>query len=89
MTARETNEKRFYENEATHLVVLWINNDEGLYNLFKNLDYDENAYKAGQQIREVFADELFPLEGSSLYADLINLCLQSVDWNQVYESIKE
>ncbi len=78
-----------YANKPTWHVALWILNDEALYNMIRRRRFDADPYEAAQQLKQIFTDELYPMEGASLYADLADFALAWVNWEEVYKAVTE
>ena len=69
---------------ATRIAWIWIENEEGLYNAV-----NEQAHAKGQTVNALadFVRELLPENapqlGASVWADLLDLALESVDYYQI------
>lgn len=89
-----------WKNYETWLVKLWLDNEEGTYNLQK--DWLEQAkaepkheywtpeetvkFTLADLIKE-FIEEEAPDLGASMYSDLINAALSEVDWQEIADNI--
>lgn len=70
--------------QATRIAWVWIENDEGLYNAV-----NEQAHAEGQTadaladyVRELLTENA-PQLGASVWADLLDLALESVDYQEI------
>lgn len=70
---------------ATRIAWIWIENEEGLYNAV-----NEQAHAKGQTadaladyVRELLTENAPQLGGASVWADLLDLALESVDYYQI------
>lgn len=78
-----------WKNYETWVIKLWIDNDQGSYNHFRELAKTEGrAYELGQLIQEEI-EEMNPIEGASLFSDLMTAALSEVDWREIAESLLE
>lgn len=71
--------------QATRIAWVWIENDEGLYNAV-----NEQAHAEGQTadaladyVRELLTENAPQLGGASVWADLLDLALESVDYQEI------
>lgn len=84
------------ESYATHLLHLWVGNDEGLYNHWtdraeeisargsRNPPSNQGAIVLGDEMKDWFNEEKPDLDG--FWADLLNSALADVDWQDVAET---
>lgn len=80
-----------WKNYETWAVALWIDNDQGLYNMiteqaeiFKK-ETDEAKFKLADYIKDTI-EEMNPLtDTATLFTDLLNAALGEVDWYEVAE----
>lgn len=78
------NDKDETSRQATRIAWVWIENDEGLYNAV-----NEQAHAKGQTVNALagYVRELLtengPSLGASVWADLLDLALESVDYYQI------
>jgi hypothetical protein len=90
-----------WANYETWAVKLWIDNDEGSQEYWLDAARDarstvnrsqvltdaENArYTLADRLKDEFEDAN-PVQGSSLWADLMNAALGSVDWSEIAQSL--
>lgn len=78
------NDKDETSRQATRIAWVWIENDEDLYNAV-----NEQAHAEGQTadaladyVRELLTENA-PQLGASVWADLLDLALESVDYHQI------
>lgn len=78
------NDKDETSRQATRIAWVWIENDEGLYNAV-----NEQAHAKGQTadaladyVRELLTENA-PQLGASVWADLLDLALESVDYQEI------
>ena len=78
------NDKDETSSQATRIAWGWIENDEGLYNAV-----NEQAHAEGQTadaladyVRELLTENA-PQLGASVWADLLDLALESVDYQEI------
>lgn len=90
-----------YKNYETWDVSLWLDNEERLYNYWlrraRNLLGANEGYEDGEnyalgllakQIEEEI-EELNPVDGNSVYSDLLTHALGVVEWREVAASFIE
>lgn len=79
-----------WANHETWCVHLWLNNDEITYNVIRELiQKTSDSYKASQAVKD-HIEEASPLnDQASLYSDLLNAALQSVNWLEIVAAFKE
>lgn len=85
------NEYNGWTNYETWLVKLWMDNDEGSYNYWReqaedyyNTDKDDPSGLA-EALKEQHEESLPQLEGFA--ADLMNAAMSEVDWREIAESL--
>lgn len=78
------NDKDETSRQATRIAWVWIENEEGLYNAV-----NEQAHAEGQTadaladyVRELLTEN-GPSLGASVWADLLDLALESVDYQEI------
>ena len=78
------NDKDETSRQATRIAWVWIENDEGLYNAV-----NEQAHAEGQTadaladyVRDLLTEN-GPSLGASVWADLLDLALESVDYQEI------
>lgn len=79
------NDKDETSRQATRIAWIWIENEEGLYNAV-----NEQAHAEGQTadaladyVRELLTENAPQLGGASVWADLLDLALESVDYQEI------
>jgi hypothetical protein len=71
-----------WHNYETWNVSLWINNDEGFYNLISEMTNDaRDEDELASSLESLIMDEAPQLTG--IYADLLTTSLRAVDWNEL------
>lgn len=83
-----------YANRSTWAVCLWLDNDEGSYNqwrdrAFELRDEHEDKGDAVSALADEISrehEEFCPPELSGIYLDLLAHALNCVDWREVAES---
>jgi hypothetical protein len=75
-------------NAATYKVSLWLQNDEGFWDLFKNQDGDTIRDGVEDVIEMTFDNQRESQRESFAYLLLLDL-LGSVDWEAVAEGMRE
>ena len=89
-----------WKNYETWAVALWLNNDQGTYNLVRDMarearesDRATTGY-VGADAAVVLADALedmvktdMPEMGASMYADLLNAAVSEVNWYEIAQNI--
>jgi hypothetical protein len=90
-----------WTNYETWAVKLWLDNDEGTYNYWRDrvreilTDPRQSPYLTAEQTaRYDLADELkreheenAPDMGASVFADLLNAAMSEVNWSEIAESM--
>jgi hypothetical protein len=79
----EHKEYNGYTNYETWLVGLWIDNDEGLSNMFRrDIESDDEMDSAkddlADEMKQYFEDEMPKVEG--FWADILNSAFGEIDW---------
>ena len=78
-------------NYETWNVALWLGNDEGTYNLVRDMARDarKDEYPAGTlaSMLETEVRDSTPDLGASMYADLLGAALQEVNWYEIAKNI--
>jgi len=78
-----------WKNYETWCVALWIDNDEGLYDHFRDMAKDSDIDYLADHIKDMI-DDCNPLnDTANLYTDLLNAALSEVDWFEIAEHYKE
>ena len=80
-----------WTNYETWAVKLWIDNDEGEYFYWRDMaeDHNGNAYGLAKELKrhyEALANEWMG-DHASMFADLFNSALSSVEWHEIAESM--
>ena len=77
-----------WTNRETWLVSLWLNNDQGNYELLSNvLGLSTSSTRKAERLHNLIEDQMYDLElEASLWSDLLSTALTSVDWLEVIES---
>lgn len=88
-----TNKNKGYNgwtNYETWAVKLWMDNDQGLYNMFREWTAESETYELSERIKDFFEEEN-PLNEmpSGVYHDLLNAALSEVNWYEIAENLKE
>ncbi|MCK9597885.1 MAG: hypothetical protein M0R06_02520 [Sphaerochaeta sp.] len=71
-----------YETWGCHL---WLTNDESTYNHARELVKGKDVYHASLAIKE-YVDENAPDMGASMYSDLLNAAISSINFREVAEA---
>lgn len=89
----ETTKYNGWTNYETWNVALWIDNEEGSYDYWRDRarecldDNDNDKGEAVNDLRKALADEIEennPLAGqSSMYADILSANLREVNWYEI------
>lgn len=75
-----------YANFETWNTVLWLRNDEGLFNeCARIVRHARTSHDAADALEEMVT-EAMPHVPVSLYSDLLNHALGQVDWKEVAEA---
>ena len=72
-----------WNNYETWVTKLWLDNDQGTYNLVREwADEEEDNYKLSKRIKE-YVEELNPLEDqeASVFNDLLNASISMIGQN--------
>ena len=76
-----------WENYPTWCTNLWITNDQGLYNYFREMkDHCSCVYDYSSVIASFFAEDQ-PDLGASLYADLLGYAFDKVNWYEIASAL--
>jgi hypothetical protein len=78
-------------NYETWCVGLWIDNDQGLYNMRRELvaQYDDLVnYELAERIK-TWVDGMVPDLGATLWSDLLGAALSEVNWLELADSWRE
>ena len=76
-----------YQNKPTWQVALWILNDEGYQGIIRERRFSSELYDAAQELKQIFTDELYPFDGASIFADLLDIALAYVNWEEVAQAV--
>lgn len=77
-----------YTNYQTWNIALWIDNDQGLHEMCKDMERLDDVRALATWLKEYFIDEINPLaDQANTYADLLGHALASVDWYEVAEAV--
>jgi hypothetical protein len=77
-----------WSNRETWLASLWLNNDQGSYELLTTvLRLNIPSFRKAERLRSLFEDQMYdlPLE-ASLWCDLLGTALARVNWLEVIEN---
>ena len=79
-----------YTNYETWAVSLWLDNEEGSQAYLFRLAQDKTrtVYSKANEIKELLTD-MAPDLGASVYADLLGVALERVNWVEVIKSHEE
>ena len=84
-----------YTNKPTWLVELWIDNEQESYYLWykraeqiKEEEGASAAYVLENEMKDHF-EQWQPLEGATVYSDLLGWALAYVNWREIAENILE
>lgn len=72
-----------WANYPTWAVHLWLANDEGGYLASQDVLARATTARDGGEALQAWIEEGNPLEGASMYADILGWALQIVDWDAV------
>lgn len=78
------NDKDETSQQATRIAWVWIENEEGLYNAVNEQAHakGQTVNALGDYVRELLAENA-PQLGASVWADLLDLALESVDYQEI------
>jgi hypothetical protein len=77
-----------WANYPTWLVQLWLDNDEGLYYHYRTLNRTHRDINSLARALKDLVDELMP-PFDGLAGDLLRYSLDSVDWHEIAEAIRD
>ena len=92
-----TNKYNGWKNYCTWAAALWIDNDQGSYNYFREEvqqirreteDKDEQRYNLAECVKE-YIEENAPEIQASMYSDLLSFALSEIDYNEIAENMLE
>lgn len=81
-----------WTNYETWAVKLWMDNDEGEYNYWKEYAIDKGRADLASVLKEYHEDqasEMFCLATGTLYHDLMTAALGSVNWYEIADTFLE
>jgi hypothetical protein len=79
-----------YTSPETDTLILWINNDEGLYRYWTDRAAELSEEDLTEALKAYFKDEANPLTGTaSVYSDLLNNALGAINYREVATNLKE
>ena len=85
-----------YTNYPTWNVMLWIDNDEGLYDEARSIARQDYQYKfeAETAIKDWIESLIYELGASTIHqssmeADILGWALSSVNWREIVDLLKE
>jgi hypothetical protein len=75
-----------WSNYETWNVNLWLDNEPGSYEEKRDIIRQAHEpYKAAQALKE-WVEDMMPDLGASMWADLLNAAVSSVDWQEIVET---
>jgi hypothetical protein len=79
-----------YTNYETWCLALWLDNEQGQYQMWQERSKVLEVYELGQELKAYYQDEINPLiNNASFYSDLLNSALSEINWREVAEKLKE
>lgn len=78
-----------WTNYQTWNVKLWIDNNEGLYNMVLEAARDVEAPELSEQLQEMI-EEMNPIvDKADMFTDILNHALSAVNWYEIAKSFKD
>ena len=78
-----------WTNYQTWNVKLWIDNDEGLYNMVLEAAREVEAPELSEQLQEMI-EEMNPIaDKADMFTDILNHALANVNWYELAKSYKD
>lgn len=78
-----------YKNYETFIISLWLDNDRGEYERFKELSKELEVYELAKEIKE-YIEEYNPIAGQcSAYSDLLQGAIDTADFYEIAETFYE
>jgi hypothetical protein len=80
-----------FSNRETWLISLWLNNDQGNYELLSSvLRLNTTGFRKAEKLEALVSNQMYDLElEASLWCDLLGTALTRVDWREVIKSNQE
>lgn len=78
-----------WTNYETWAVNLWLSNDEHSYNTLVETVTIHTEYDAADAVRDWVADMNPLADDASLFSDLLTAALQSVNWHEIVNAVRE
>ena len=79
-----------YTNYPTWNVALWIDNDEGMYDMAREVVGQDFEYDFQREVAlKNMLDEFIPDLGASMQADLLGWALSNVNWIEIVDNLLE
>ena len=77
-----------FVNRETWLISLWLNNDQGSYQLLESvLRLGASGFRKAEKLEALVSDQMYDLElEASLWSDLLSTALAKVDWLEVIKA---
>lgn len=87
VTERTNSGYNGWKNYETWLVALWMDNSQSDQQYYRELAEGMSVYDLAQVIQNEI-EENSPLEGGSMYEDLLRAALSEVDFYEIAENLK-
>lgn len=76
-----------FTNYETWAVALWLDQDQGMYEMIREAAPTMEGYELGEYIKDMLEEDM-PELGNTMWADLLNGALEAVNWQEVGENAK-